>query len=170
MNESNPNPAQREETSGLNSGKRVALLSSLAMIGAVLWPIQQNWRAQPHDSFPLSYYPMFSAKRQAIETFHYLVGRDAEGKRHLIPHTFGGAGGLNAVRRQINKFIREGRAEEIAQRVSKRLASQARGQWAKIVSVAVVTGRYTVDDYFHGKKEPVSEKVRAACPVERRTE
>jgi len=72
MNESNPNPAQREETSGLNSGKRVAFLSSLAMIGAVLWPVHQNWRARPQDSFPLSYYPMFRAKREAIETFHYL--------------------------------------------------------------------------------------------------
>src|SRR5437773_2327725 len=105
MNETNQDPAPPEATSGLNGGKRVAFLSSLVMIGAVLWPVQQNWRKPPHDSFPLSYYPMFSAKREAIETFHYLVGRDAEGKRYLIPHSFASAGGLNAARRQINKLI-----------------------------------------------------------------
>ncbi len=170
MNETNQNPPQTQETSALSRGKRVAFLCSLAMIGAVLWPVQQNWRAQPRDNFPLSYYPMFSAKREAIETFHYLVGRDADGKRYLIPHTFFGSGGLNAVRRQINKLIREGRAEEIVRRVSKRLAARERGDWAKIISVAVVTGRYSVDDYFHGKKEPVSEKIRASGPVERSTE
>ena len=94
MNETSQDPAHPEETSGLTGGKRVAFLSSLAMIGAVLGPIQQNWRAQPHDSFPLSYYPMFSAKRQAIETFHYLVGGDAEvflppaSGLHFLGHIF----------------------------------------------------------------------------------
>ena len=155
------------DAAGLSRGKRLAALASVAMIGAVLWPIQENWRKNPRDSFPLSYYPMFSAKRRPIETFNYLVGHDAKGKRYLIRHSFAGHGGLNAVRRQINKKVREKRSDEIAQMVAKRLAEREEGKWSKIVRVDVVTGRYVVDDYFHGRKEPVSEKIKASCPVER---
>ena len=151
----------------LSRGKRLAALASVAMIGAVLWPSQENWRKNPHDSFPLSYYPMFSAKRRPIETFNYLVGHDAKGKRYLIQHSFAGHGGLNAVRRQINKKVREDRADDVARMVTKRLAEREDGKWSKIVKVDVVTGRYAVDDYFHGKKEPVSEKIKASRPVER---
>ena len=155
------------DASGLSRGKRLAALASVAMIGAVLWPIQENWRKNPHDSFPLSYYPMFSAKRGRIETFNYLVGHDAKGKRYLIRHSFAGHGGLNAVRRQINKKVREDRADDVARLVAKRLEDREDGKWSKIVKVDVVTGRYAVDDYFHGRKEPVSEKIKASRPVER---
>ncbi len=167
MNDSDPNPIPRNSPSGLSRGKRRAALASLAMIGAALWPIQENWRKDPHDSFPLSYYPMFSAKRRAIETFNYLVGHDAKGKRYLIRHSFAGHGGLNSVRRQINRMVREDRANDVAHMVATNLATRDQGKWSKIVSVAVVTGRYKVDDWFHGRKEPVSEKIMASCKVER---
>jgi hypothetical protein len=167
MNAPDPNLLRPDGTFGSYRGKLVATCFSLGLVGAVLWPVQENWRAKPHDSFPLSYYPMFSAKRQAIETFYYMVGRDAEGKRYLIPHSMAGHGGLNAVRRQIAKICREGRGEELACTVAKRLAERERGRWSRIVSVAIVTGRYVVEDYFHGKKEPVSEKIRGTCTVER---
>ena len=170
MNATNQDLPSPEAPVGLNDGQRVAVLLSLTMIGAVLWPVQQNWRAKPRDNFPLSYYPMFSAKREAIETFNYLVGHDAEGKRHLIPHTFAGAGGLNAVRRQINRMIREGRPDDIVQAVAKRLAARETGRWSKIVRLDAVTAKYAVDDYFHGHKQPISEKIKASCPVERRTQ
>src|SRR5262245_2109569 len=137
------------------------------MIGAALWPVQQNWRRDPRDSFPLSYYPMFSAKRRPIETFNYLVGRDAKGKRYLIRHSFAGHGGLNSARRQINRMVREDRADDVAHMVATNLTTREQGKWSKIVSVDVVTGRYKVDDWFHGRKEPVSEKIKASCPVER---
>ena len=167
MKDDNPKISGDDGASGLSRGKKLAALASLAMIGAVLWPIQENWRKNPHDSFPLSYYPMFSAKREPIETFNYLVGHDAKGKRCLIRHSFAGHGGLNAVRRQINKKVREKRAEDVARMVAKRLAERDSGKWSKIVKVDVVTGRYGVDDYFHGRKEPVSEKIKATCLVER---
>ena len=163
----NLNMGHDDDASGMGRGKRWAAVLSLALIGAVLWPLQENWRKDPHDSFPLSYYPMFSAKRKPIETFYYLVGRDAKGKRYLIPHSFAGHGGLNAVRRQINKMVRGGRAEDVAQKVAKSLAARESGRWSRITHVSVVSGKYNVDDYFHGRKEPVSEKVRASCPVER---
>src|ERR1043166_9679795 len=128
MNAPDPNLLRPDGTFGSYRGKLVATCFSLGLVGAVLWPVQENWRAEPHDSFPLSYYPMFSAKRQAIETFYYMVGRDAEGKRYLIPHSMAGHGGLNAVRRQIAKICREGRGEELACTVAKRLAERERGR------------------------------------------
>src|SRR5437899_5464915 len=97
--------------SGLERGKRTAVLVSFAMIAAVLWPVRQNWRTNPKDNFPLSYYPMFSAKRRPVEIFYYLVGHDQAGKRYYIPHFFAGDGGHNAVRRQIAKMVRENRAD-----------------------------------------------------------
>src|SRR5262245_12792789 len=118
MNDNEAKTRGEDSASGLSRGKRLAVLASMAMIGAVLWPIQENWRKDPRDSFPLSYYPMFSAKRKPIESFNYLVGHDAKGKRYLIRHSFAGHGGLNAVRRQINKKVREDRAEDIAQMVA----------------------------------------------------
>jgi len=36
MNETNQNPAPPEESSGLNRGKRIAILCSLAVVGVVL--------------------------------------------------------------------------------------------------------------------------------------
>src|SRR5262245_23160043 len=110
----NGTTGELEGVIGFNRAKYCALFFSLAMTGAVLLPVHQNWRSTPHDSFPLSYYPMFSAKRSPVEIFHYIVGYDADDKRYIIPHTFAGAGGLNAVRRQINRTVREGHADELA--------------------------------------------------------
>jgi hypothetical protein len=140
---------------------------SFALIGAVLWPIQQNWRNHPKDNFPLSYYPMFSAKREAIETFYYVVGLDAEGKRHYIPSRLIGDGGENQVRRQLRKIINADRGPALAQQVAKRLANQNGSPWRQIVSVSVCRGRYSVDDFFHGRKEPVSESVAGFAEVDR---
>ena len=167
MNITATEPNRSDGASGFGRGKLRAALMSLMLVGAVLWPIQENWREKPRDNFPLSYYPMFSAKRKAIESFNYLAGHDQHGTRYLIPYKFAGAGGLNSTRRQIGKIVREGRADELAQSVARRLARQEKAPWSQIVTVAVVTGNYVVDDYFHGRKEPVSEKLRATCPVER---
>jgi hypothetical protein len=167
MNTIESNRTAPVDSPGVERSKRIAVLASLLMVGAVLWPVQQNWRETPKDSFPLSYYPMFTAKRRPVETFYYLVGYDGAGNRFYLPHTFAGDGGHNAVRRQVNKTIREGRAEELAQKVAGRLAERKTGKWSRIVSVDVMKGRFSVDDYFHGKKDPVSEVIQASRVVER---
>jgi len=168
MNENPSLAKQPESPSGSDRGKRRAAYASIVMIGAVLWPIQQNWRDTPRDDFPLSYYPMFSNKRDAIETFYYIVGQDAEGKRHQVPYSWIGDGGGNQVRRQLRRIINEGRAPELAQKVAKRVAKRDAPPWSQVVSVAVCTGKYDVDAFFHNRKEPVSEKIRASAQVERR--
>src|SRR6266481_1767633 len=147
MKHNAPNAAKQEDACGLASGKLWASVLTLALIGAVLWPIRQNFRPKPHDNFPLSYFPMFSARRKAVENFYYLVGRDEKGARYLIPYLLFGLAGENQTRRQIDKIVREHRATELARSVARRLAGETEAPWPHITSVAVVRGSYVVDDY-----------------------
>jgi len=169
MNDTLSTLAQPESAPLFEVGKYRAALMSLALIGAVLWPIHENWRKNPRDNFPLSYYPMFSARRQATETFYYVLGRDAQGARYQIPHTLILSGGGNQVRRSLRKIMDEGRAPELAQSVAKRLARKEDAPWSQIVTVDVCRGKYVVHDFFHGRKEPVAETIKGSSPVERRT-
>ena len=146
------------------------------MIGAVLMPVVQNWRERPKDGFPLSYYPMFSLKRSDSTTVRYLVGLDAHGRRHLLPHTYAGTGGLNQVRRQINKVVRGGKADTLCRLVAAKVAQRDEERFAGVVTVQVVVGRYRLTDYFAEKRGSVWERmdasrtrehVEASCPVER---
>lgn len=138
---------------------------SLALIGAVLWPVVQNWRRRPRDNFPLSYYPMFSAKRSQRVRVTYLVGHDAHGQRRIISYKLAGPGGMNQVRRQIRRIVRQGRADQLCRAVAGRIAHAQAGPWADLVTVQVVTGTYRLDDYFSGKQSPLSEVVHAEHAV-----
>jgi len=156
---------------GMLSGKTLAAVFSILMICAVLSPIIQNWRSKPKDSFPLSYYPMFSKKRSQTEHVTYLVGLDAKGERHIIPYRFAGTGGMNQVRKQIRKFARRketaaARCQAIAEKVAQREGTR----YADLVAVQIVTGEYRRADYFTSAKRPLEEKVHASCAVERRSD
>ena len=168
MNDIPPNFATIQDAPGEARGKLWAAYLSLAFVGAVLWPLQENWRDKPRDNFPLSYYPMFSTKRDAIETFYYLVARDEQGNRHLVPYKYISPGGLNSVRRQVRRIVREGRGQELAESVARKLSRRDNLPWSKVVAVSVVKGKYSVDDFFHGRKEPVEEEIKGSSPVERR--
>jgi hypothetical protein len=147
--------------------KAFAGLFSLLMIGATLSPIVENWREKPKDSFPLSYYPMFSAKRSENYQANYLVGLDARGNRHLISHKFAGSGGFNQTRRQINKVIREKQADALCRSIADKVARADKPPYTQIVTVQIVTGSFRFEDYFAGNKTPLSERVRASCRVGR---
>lgn len=149
------------------AGKSFAAALSAVVIGAVLWPIVENWRKEPRDSFPLSYYPMFSLKRQDATTVCFLAGVDGRGERHLLPHTYAGTGGLNQVRRQINKIVRGGKADTLCKVVAAKVAEEDEERFADVVAVQIITGRYRFADFFAGNRTPVREKINAACPVER---
>ena len=148
-------------------GKRLALCFSLVLIGAVLSPLPQNWARRPKDNFPLSYYPMFSSKREPIETFYYVVGLDSEGQRHQLRHSVIGDGGENQVRRGLRKIVQNGGGPELAQKVAQRVAKRDGRRYRDIVSVSVCRGKYSIDDYFHGNKQPVSERVYGTAAVDR---
>lgn len=164
------------EDGSLAREKGLAGVFSALLAGAVLWPVVQNWRERPKDGFPLSYYPMFSLKRSDSTMVRYLVGLDAGGGRHLLPHTYAGTGGLNQVRRQINKVVRAGKADTLCRLVAANVAQTDEERFAGLVTVQVVAGRYRLADYFAGKRGSVwermdasrnTERVVASCPVER---
>jgi hypothetical protein len=167
MNDTPVSDQSPANPAGFTRGKLFAAYASLALIGAVLWPLHENWRTTPRDDFPLSYYPMFSTKRDAIETFYYMIGHDKKGERITIPYRFAGPGGLNSTRRQIRKLTQDGHAAELAQSVARRLARNDSSRWEDIVSVSIMRGRYSVADWYHGKKQPVAEQLKGFAVVER---
>lgn len=169
MNTQPETPVEESDRAAFSGRQRRAALFSLALIGAVLWPVQENLRKEPRDNFPLSYYPMFSNKREPIEEFWYVVGRDAHGQRHYVPYKWIGDGGGNQVRRQIRRIMNEGRATELAENIAQRVARRDRPPWSEVASISVIRGKYSVDDFFHGRKEPVSEKIGGIAQVKRST-
>ncbi len=152
----------------LESGKMFASCFSLLLAGVTLSPLAEHRRETPRDNFPLSYYPMFTARRGKTEKVVYLEGVDARGEWRPIPYKYAGSGGLNQVRRQIRRVVRRGRAEELCRAVAAEVGGRVRGALADVVEVRVVTGEYHLGDYFTGRdKAPVSEVVHASARIER---
>ncbi|MGQ0793375.1 MAG: hypothetical protein ACT4NX_04720 [Deltaproteobacteria bacterium] len=149
------------------AGKSAACLLSALAILAVLLPIVQNWKERPQDGFPLSYYPMFSAERSGGEKVVRITGYDSRGEQIVIHYGYAGTGGLNQVRRQIRKTVREGRAEELCVAVSRNLAASPKKHYARLETIQIVTSEYRFDDFFAGNKTPVSEKIHAVCAAKR---
>jgi hypothetical protein len=147
-------------------GKLSAAVFSLTLIGLTLAPIREYWKETPQDSFPFSNYPMFSAKRSETYTVNYLVGLDKDGQRHPLSYKLAGQGGFNQTRRQINKMIRDRKTSELCKSVAEKVAAKE-SSYGNIVKVQVITGTFNVDDFFAGRKEPQSERVRSTCTVKR---
>ena len=154
----NPPPDPRRRTERL-----LAAGLSVLLLAVVASPVFQNGRDKPHDSFPLSYYPMFSHKRDAHYKVTYLVGLNADGHRRAISYKLAGTGGFNQVRRQIRRAAREGRAEALCADVATRLAQHS--AFADLRQVAVLTGTFALDGYFQGRQTPVREKTHATCTL-----
>ena len=155
------------ELSHVQWQKALAGIFGFLLLAAILAPMRQNFRKKPRDSFPFSYYPMFSAKRGDSYVVNYMLGSDEQGNRYIIPWRYAGSGGHNQTRRQIDRFVREGKAERLCQAVANKLRADSKHLYSNIVSVQVVTGDFRFDDYFNGNKEPLKEKTRASCQVER---
>lgn len=147
--------------------KPLAYAAGVGLVALVGSPIRQNRRPlqEREDDFPLSYYPMFSAKRGPVGTVHHLIGIDANGGEHILRHTLAGHGGLNQVRRQITRTVRERRSRRLARRVARRVATSSDPLLCTIEHVQVVTSKHRYDDFFAGDRTPVSRKIRAEVPV-----
>ena len=148
------------------SPKWSAGLLSLVILAAVLFPITQNWTDAPRDDFPLSYYPMFSFEKGDRQRVTYLVVYDTASNRYLLPYWYAGLGGMNQVRRQINKLVDRGQASRLCRNVASRVA-RSTDLGGDMRTVEIVTGVFQMSQFFAGNKVPVSESVRAQCPVPR---
>ena len=144
------------------TGKRLAAAFSLGLMALVASPVAENWKAEPLDSFPLSYYRMFSEDRADRQRITYLVGLDDGGNRYLIPHRFAGNGGMNQVRRQINRLVEQGEAATLCRSVASRLG-RSTSELPELVTIEVITGTYRLSAYFTGDRAPLEENVRARC-------
>lgn len=145
-----------------------AVVVSLVLLGAVIWPVLQNRRPEPRDGFPFSYYPMFSQAHPEVQQFTYLIGMESSGRRHYLPHRYAGSGGMNQVRRQIGRIASRGgeEADLLCRRVARALLRDQPALAARLSRVCPVTGEFRPIDYFgKGQKEPTSERVRGSHPV-----
>jgi hypothetical protein len=156
-------PARRPEL-----GKLAAAIFSIALIGAMLSAVVKNWQERPRDSFPLSYFPMFTADLDDLHTEHYVVGTDALGRRYAIHYNNIAPGGsMPRVRGDTRAMVRRGQAEELCQRASTRLAERNTRSLRSVVRLEVMTGTFSLSEYLKGNKVPVSETLLASCPVSR---
>lgn len=147
--------------------KAITATLSAAALALVVSPVHRNWRSRPRDGFPLSHYPMFTAKRKGSGKVTHLVGVTAEGEPRNLPHHLAGTGGLNQVRRQLARSARGGTGSQICAAVAGKVAASGPGSLADVVEVRLVTGEYRFDDFFAGRREPLKERIHARAVVAR---
>ncbi len=151
-------------TFSADSRRGPALLIGCLLVATVL-PIRQHFQKSPQDSFPLSHYPMFSARRAKTYSSPTLRAGDANGRLVTLHHRLAGSGGFNEVRRQLRTQIERGAADKVCTTVAKRLSRNQSGVYEGLQWVEVATGTHHLDAYFHGETQPRKVKVHARCAV-----
>lgn len=127
---------------GLITSRAGALaVSAIALLG-VLAPARRLRHPGARDTFPLSHYPMFSARRGPHLTVHHLQGVAEDGSVRLLDSRLAATGGMNQERKQIAREARRGRGDRVALRAAKRLAR--RGGEPDVVEVRVVSGSFAL--------------------------
>ncbi len=149
--------------------KLLPSLVSLVLVVAILAPVKEEWRGDYGDSFPLSWYPMFSRPRPDPESSYYVVGHDPDGTRHIITSRYYARGGMNQVRRQLGRLARNRRtAMDLCKQIARRVGKVERGALVRVERVRIVRGWFHMKEYFDkGNKAPVREHTYAACRVKR---
>ncbi|WBL18745.1 hypothetical protein [Citricoccus sp. NR2] len=161
-----PGPAasttpQRSDVAGLlaTAAFAAALLSPLRHYVGPQKKVQRD--KNKHDSFPISTYPMFSADRAGRIVVPHVVGETADGERINLSYRLYGTGGLNQVRKQVARAVRQGHADTVAQNYADALHRY--GNPEEISEVLVVRSRFIFSDYFAGDRRPFAENVHARC-------
>jgi hypothetical protein len=161
------NMDDRHGTTCWHRGERArAAVFSAALLAAVLSPLLQYRRplAERVDGFPLSWYPMFSAKRRRRMSVTHAVGVTADGSRHFLPFETLGPGGVNQVRRQLHRVaVREARADAYAGVLAGRVACSR--DWADVVRVEVVRTRFDLDNCLISRQVDGESTVLASAEV-----
>lgn len=144
-----------------------AALVTIGVVGATLLPLRQYLRPieQRVDGFPFSHYPMFSARRGQYEPVVFVVAVRGDGSRYDLPHGAQGTGGVNQVRRQLQRAVEQGWPEKHARIVAKRVAG--RRKCADVVRVEITVREYDLDGYMTVDRTPRSETVLAKADIPR---
>lgn len=151
--------ALRRRVGAGTTGRAVAV--GLVVLVAVLVPLV---RAERHDSFPLSNYPMFTSDKPSVTSFVRAIGvRDDGTEEVLPPEIAGGTIEVIHANRTLGRAIREGRAVEMCGEIAARTA----GDKPDVATVLIVTEDYDVIDALRADAPvPVSRAVLAECPVD----
>ncbi len=149
---------------------RPATVASIALLVIVLSPIIQNWREDPVDGFPLSYFPMFTTVREGRTRLTHPIGIRADGSEVSLHYKVVGSGGMNQVRRQIRSRVKRGEAEELCREIAERVARSDRQEHRDLVAVAVVRDRFELDAFFSGDRTPAERDIRARVEIPRGSE
>jgi hypothetical protein len=116
------------------------------------------------DSFPLSFYPMFSDHLDKHWKLSYAVAVYADGRRESLPYHVLGTGGVNQVRKQLFRAVLRGRAAQHARLLAGRVA--AHPACADVVRVEIVRGEFDLDHCVLSRRtEPGTETVLASAEV-----
>lgn len=117
-----------------------------AISTAVLAPMINLWREKPRDSFPLSHYPMFSARRGTHVEVAYLRGVLADGGHVMLDSKLIARGGMNQERKQIARAARRDRGQRLAEKAARTLAR--RDSHLDVVATEIVVGQFLLANYF----------------------
>jgi len=122
-----------------------------ALLTAVALPVRHlGAEREVRDTFPFSHYPMFSARRSAHYKVAHLLGIDADGTSRPLHYSYLGTGGLNAVRRQVRRRVRDDDGQHLAEHAAALVAARDRAEDRGILEVRMVLGRYHLDSYLRG--------------------
>jgi hypothetical protein len=138
-----------------------ALLVSVVIVAATVWPALRD---PPRDSFPLSNYPMFSAKR-GVAWLDVVVGFDAAGESRPIPPRLVASFEVMQASETIRHAVRRRQARRLCDDVAARVAADERH--ADVVRLEVQSRRFDPATYFAdaGGRAPSKLRVRARCAV-----
>lgn len=136
---------------------RASIVGGVALL-ATLFPLLRD---EPHDSFPLSNYPMFTGAQPATTSFVRAIGVRSDGSEDgLPPEISGGTVEVIHANRTLRRAVREGRAAEMCEEI----AGRATAQRTDVVAVLVVSERYGVIDALRADRpDVVSRTVHARC-------
>lgn len=137
-----------------------AVLVGVVAVGAVLVPLRRELR---EDSFPLSNYPMFTARRSQVTTIERTIGVASDGtERVLGPQLTGGTVEVIQAAQTIFDAIHGGTADALCAEIAERVGPVDDGP----VEVVVVTERYDVVAALSADHaEPIDRQVHARCDV-----
>ena len=135
--------------------RTIAGVLTAALLGSILAPARKLGpdQGRVRDSFPFSHYPMFSATRKDHCWVTHLLGERSDGTITPLHYSYLGTGGLNAVRRQVRRRVKNGEGQQIADRAAERLARRNRREDRTVARLHVVRGRYLVEPFMRGVPE-----------------
>ena len=147
--------------------KSISILLSLLLTFALLSPLKKEWRGEDGDSFPLSWYPMFSKPRPALEQISYMVGVLPDGTRRVIKSNYFVRGNMNQARMHVAKYARQKKtSDELCKRASEKMSKKKRGPKSRMGQVRLVRGYFSREAYFGSDQElPEKDVVKAACHI-----